>query len=329
MIAWVLQPPSWWPILLLALPAVLLCGWLGSRARRRLREALGDRTDELCGAPAFRRTRRAAAIGAVLACVAALLRPVAPGREAQLAPDMALCVDVSFSMAARDASPDRFGALRAHVHELLEQAVGSRFALLAFAGGVEPLSPLTADRRAIGWLLDELLPGAVAAGGTDVGAAIEAAAVALERTDTLGDIVVLTDGEDFGGAVLEAARAAAAAGHRVHCIGYGSRAGSKIVLAAGPDGGEERFLQDQSGADVVTRLDEAGLRALADAGDGRLLLAREVDSLVPWWRDELVPAAAERRLRAGEGDVVPRFQWPLFVAVLLWMLRLCLPERRR
>lgn len=325
---WTLQPAGYWPLLLLVTPVSLWWGWWLARRHARATAALfGPREREVLGEPGPLRLRMWLAVLASFACLLALLRPVAPGREAALRPDLVLCVDVSRSMAAADAAPDRFAQLQAQVHELLDGAVGSRFALVAFAGAAEVVSPLTADRRAIGWLVDELLPGAIALeGGTDLGAAIAAAVQALERVDARGDIVLLTDGEDFGGAGRSAAAAAAAAGHRVHCVGYGSREGSKIVVDSS-DG--QRFLEDARGVDVVTRLDEASLRGIAAAGDGAFVLARATPSLLPLWREDLVPHAAQQRLAAGAAGGIERFAWPLLLGVLLWMLRSCLPERRR
>jgi len=328
---WALQPTSWWPLLLLVPLALWVGAWLSRRYRASLRMDLGGREAVVCGARRFVKTRAALIVTAALSIAVALLRPVSPGKEAQLAPDIALCVDVSRSMAAGDGDPTRFEALRRQVHALLAQAVGSRVSLLAFAGEVQPVAPLTADREAIGWLLDELAVGVVgygsgAVGGTDLGKAIDGAARSLARVGAVGEVLLLTDGEDFAGVAEQAARKAALAGHRVHCIGYGSKAGSKVVVE---QDGEQGYLQDQAGEDVITRLDVASLERVAAAGDGSFVLGQGEDGLVEFWRDDLVPFSAQRRLVAGDADVIQRFGWPLFVGLLLLMLRLCLPERSR
>ncbi len=326
MTPWALQPPSWWPALALV-PALL---WAGARWSRRARAALerdfGEREHALLGQPTWRRTRAGLAFAGVIAASLALLRPVAPGADAQLAPDVVLCVDVSRSMSAEDVAPTRFERMRQQVRVLLDQAIGSRFALVAFAGDARVVAPLTADRDAVAWLLEELAPGAVGRGGTDLGAAVRAARRALARVGSAGEVLLLTDGEDFGEAGAAAAASAAAAGDRVHCVGYGSEGGSKIVVEAD---GRQTYLVDERGEDVVTSLDAASLAAVAAAGGGSLWRDEAMDALARRWREELVPFAARRRLAAGDGDVVPRYGWPLLVGVLLLMLRACLPERRR
>jgi Ca-activated chloride channel homolog len=327
---WALQPPEWWPMVLFLPVALMLASWATRRFERRLLDDLGPREAVLCGARRFARVRAVLATVAAGAIGLALLRPVTPGKEAQMAPDVVLCVDVSRSMAAGDGDPTRFDALRSQAHALLEQGVGSRFALLAFAGDVQSVAPLTADREAVACLLDELAPGAIgfasAAGGTNLGKAIAAAATSLSRLDTVGELLLLTDGEDFAGAAEQAAEAAAAEGHRVHCVGYGSASGSKVVVERD---GKQGYLHDNTGQDVITRLDVQGLEDVAVQGGGSFSLGQGREALVDLWSDELVPFAAQRRLRASDADVVQRYSWALLVGLLLLMLRMCLPERTR
>jgi Ca-activated chloride channel homolog len=327
---WALQPPNWWPALL-AMPLLLWGAHLFSkRYHRQLQREFGRREAELLGRRRLSRTRATLAVLALAGITLSLLRPVQPGREAQLAPDVVLCVDVSRSMAAGDAEPSRFDALKRQVQQLLQNGVGSRFALLAFAGEVQAIAPLTKDREAVAWLLEELAPGALAANsdgnGTNLGAAITFAAASLERVGTVGDLVLLTDGEDFAGTAQQAALAASKQGHRVYCVGYGSTAGSKIVIE---HNGQQEFLQDGAGNDVITQLDVDSLARVAAAGQGMFVHDAQANTLLKLWREQLLPAAARRHLLAGDTSVVERFWWPLFVGVLLWMLRMCLPERRR
>lgn len=325
--SWALHPPSWWPWLVAVPVFCLLTALRRRRAVDAIRRDFGRRAPVLLGRRAWGRARSAAAAAALGLFVLAMLRPVSPGRDAQLAPDVVLCVDVSRSMGAGDVAPTRFEAMRAQVRALLDAAVGSRFALVAFAGDAQVVAPLTADRGAVTWLLDELAPGVARRGGTDLGAAVQAARGALERVQAVGEILLLTDGEDFGAAAEQTAAAAFAAGHRVHGVGYGSAGGSKVAVADAD--GRETFLTDAAGAEVVTRLDAAGLAAVAAVGGGGLCRAPEPTALASLWRDVLVPYSARRLMAAGDADVVDRFWWPLFAGAMLWMLRMCLPERRR
>ncbi|MEC8252154.1 MAG: VWA domain-containing protein [Planctomycetota bacterium] len=172
---WALHPPPWWPWLAAVPILCLMAALRRRRAAAAIRRDFGRRASALLGRPAWGRARGAAAAAALGLFVLAMLRPVSPGRDAQLAPDVVLCVDVSRSMGAGDVAPTRFEAVRSHARALLEDAVGSRFALVAFAGDAQVVAPLTADRGAVSWLLAELEPGVARRGGTDLGAAVQAA----------------------------------------------------------------------------------------------------------------------------------------------------------
>ena len=93
--------------------------------------------------------------------------------------------------------------------------------------------------------------------------------------------------------------------------------------------GAQSFLLDRSGDEVVSRLDAAALGRVASSGGGELLRSDEDDAMAVYWREALLPFAARHRMAAGEADVVQRFWWPLLGGVLLWMLKMCLPERTR
>ncbi|MFN9276501.1 MAG: hypothetical protein ACK6D2_12320, partial [Planctomycetota bacterium] len=141
-----------------------------------------------------------------------------------------------------------------------------------------------------------------------------------------GAVVMLSDGEDFAGGALAAARRAAAAGYPVHALGLGTAAGGKIVVDTGAG---EAFLQDGAGEDVITRGEFSALAAWAAAGGGRSVPLADGDGLRALHDGVLAPAAREAAVRAGRLQPLPLWRWPLFAAVVLWMLAACAQERRR
>jgi len=317
--------PAWWPWLLLVPPAVWLADRFGEHAERRRCAAVGPRDDVLTGVRRWARTRRLLDAGALALVGIALLQPIAPGDDGDGGADVVLCVDVSWSMACRDASPTRLAAVQQAIDELARTLDRSRMGLVAFAGTAALRAPLTTDGAAVAALARELAAGADLAGGTDPGAAVQLASDLLDRAGAGGAIVVLGDGEDFVGNGSAAAARAAEAGHVVHTFGVGDPAGSKIVVATS---GGEAFLRDGDGQEVVSRLELANLRALAAAGGGRF------ERLAPGALGALhdtVLAPAARAAAVREGRLVPVHvaALPLLAAFLLWMLRACLRERSR
>jgi Ca-activated chloride channel family protein len=320
--------PWWWPV---AAVLPLLAWWLARRARaheRHLRAVLGPRCTALVGRPAAPRRRAALWSLVVLGAALALLQPVHGVAEGEPAgPDAFVCLDLSWSMAARDAAPSRLEAAQRCVHELAAELGGGRLGLCVFAGAAELRAPLSSDPVAVAQLASALGCGDVARGGTDPGAAIDLAQAALLRAGaTAGTILVLSDGEDSRGGGAAAAGRAAVAGYRVHGIGFGSETGSKIVVAT--ERGEQ-FLRDAAGTDVVSMFERAELAALAEAGGGQLVAGETPGAMAVLVRDHLAPRAAQASRR--DPRVVPaqQFGWPLSLVVLCWMLLWCLPERRR
>jgi len=321
--------PAWWPVLL-ALP-LGLAGLLAVSRRwhRRVDAELGVRAAAIVGVPVHRRTRAWLAAGAAAGTALALLQPVAGAGEGDpVGPDVVLCLDVSRSMDARDLLPSRLAAAQREIERLADTAGGARVGLVVFAGDVHLAAPLTADLRAVAAIAQSFAAGAVGRGGSDPGAAIDAAAAALDRaTARAGGIVLLGDGEDFVGNGVAAAARAREAGRVVHCIGYGAPAGSKIPTAGDGDG-VASYLRDARGEFVITRLERANLAAIANEGGGALHepLPGALATLVA---DDLARAAVAVAVHDDTRNPAHRFQWPLFAALLLWMLRSALPERRR
>jgi Ca-activated chloride channel family protein len=228
-------------------------------------------------------------------------------------------------MAARDQAPSRLAAVQQQIDRLAAHAQGTRLGLVVFAGDARLGVPLTHDVAAVAAIARTFVPGAAGRGGTDLGAAIDVALLALQRAAAAnGSIVVQSDGEDFGGNGLAAAARARQAGVVVHCLGVGSEAGGKVVVET--DAGEV-FLQDQGGDDVVTRLDRAGLEAVARAGGG-IYLAASAEALSRLHAEHLLPRAVAAAVAAGTRPPAHRYQWFLLAAIGFWMLRVCLPERR-
>ena len=328
--SWSWLPPSFWPLLLFAPPVLF---WLYWRARRQrlLRRQWLPRRDARSRAAAW--SSRCAVLS-LLALLLALLRPVA-GLEAALVrgPDVVFCLDVSWSMAAQDVAPSRFARALQSIAALAAEARDARFALVVFAGEAKLMVPLTGDVTAVALRAQHLAPGAELRGGTDLGAAIGVAAEALRAGGAgagvgTGSIVLLTDGEDFAVTAERAAAKARETGFVVHCLGFGSEVGSKIVVET--EAGQA-FLRSASGDEIVTALDVTALRAVTEAGAGGYRDGGEPQALAQLYRREILPQAMQAQLAAGQ-VAAHRYQWPLLAALLLWMLRLLmsgLEERSR
>lgn len=242
--------------------------------------------------------------------------------------DVILCLDVSRSMLARDLEPTRLRRALDDVRALLPRlAGGDRVGLVVFAGQARTWIPLTHDVVSFAGLLEHVDTEVVALGGTDLAAALRKALelADAENTKTTA-VVLLTDGEDLAGAGRQAAAELAGQGIVVHAVGYGHPGGSKITVA---EDGSEKFLVDRSGTEVVTRLDDESLRAIAAATGGEFLPARAMAlPLVELHEKRLVPMQ-KRSYDAGEQTGRrARYQWVLLPLLVLLLCEVAMAGGR-
>lgn len=229
--------------------------------------------------------------------------------------DLLVCLDVSRSMLARDVGPDRLLRAKAEVEALIPELGEDRLGLVLVAGEARRAAPLTRDFPSYRALLQLADPRSLRQGGTDLAAALEMAAELLQDAEQGGrHVLLLTDGEDRAGRAAEVATRIGEEKIFVHTLGIGTAQGGKITLTDRE--GREFFLQDDSGTEVVTRLDPSSLSGIAAAtGGSSLKLQEEVGVLVPWYREILLPQLHEVAIADPEMERANRFQWPLGVAL--------------
>lgn len=266
----------------------------------------------------------------VLAVASLALALLGPVRGFTLVPlqrrgvDLVIALDTSRSMLAEDNEPDRLRRAKKELDALLSKLEGERVGLVAFAGSAWDVAPLTRDLDTVRWFLKRLSPDDNRAGGTDLGAALRFATRRLgEASEGTQVILLVTDGEDLGGEGLAVAREAAQQGAKVHVLGMGTVGGAKL-----PDG-RGQFVRDEQGVDVVSKLEDATLRTIAESTGGVYMRAH--GSVLPLERlYELVISKEQGRDIVDGKERIPqdRYQWPLALALVLMLSELALREQR-
>ncbi len=241
--------------------------------------------------------------------------------------DIVLVMDTSLSMAAADMQPSRLAAAKLAAINLLSRLPNDRFGLIVFSGDAHLYCPITVDHDAVQMFVDSVEIGASPQPGTSLAAALQAAGEALTNSESKHRaIVVLSDGEDHAGQMLETAgRVVRETAARIEVLGFGSPQGEPIPVRD-DQGNVTGFKTDEQGKTVLSKLGEEGLQKLATLGKGMYFRAMDQGAV-----DELAG-----RLEAMEGSQVglmlytdygERFQWPLGLALLLLALEAVLPER--
>lgn len=270
------EPGELWLLLLVAFLALL--GAFGIyRRRRALHLAAGLLERRI--APSANTTRPAVRLGLSLTglvlLVLALARPQC-GTHTELArrfgADIAIVLDASRSMTARDVKPDRLTRARLELGNLIDELAGDRVAVVVFAGQAFVQCPLTSDYAAVRLFMRAIDPEAMPQQGTSLREALVTAKDALlssERAARAKVVLVVSDGEDQEGGAKPAARMLANAGIVVHALAVGTRAGAPIPVLD-PSGNVIGYKKDKKGETVVTHLDDATLLSIATAGGGEV-----------------------------------------------------------
>lgn len=236
-------------------------------------------------------------------------------------------LDVSQSMLAEDAAPNRLMRAKAEISAVLALMRGERAGLVVFAGDARLSCPLTTDHRSLERIIRDADRLSVARGGTDLGRAIELAATMFSADASVKSIVLLTDGEDHEARGLAAAAKAQADGILVSAAGVGSALGAKLP----GDALEQGFRKDKGGQDVLSVLDEAALQRIAAAGGGGYVRiaggAGGPSALADLFTRTIVSRAGTRIRSDGELVRENRYRWPLLPAIFFVAFELV--RRRR
>lgn len=282
-----------------------------------------------------RRKKRALLLGGVALLAVSLAQPrfgstTEPAKR--LGVDIIVALDVSTSMLAEDVKPSRLDRAKLEVRSLLERIAeegGDRIGLLAFAGDAFLVSPLSIDYGAARIFLKDIGPETIGRKGTAIARAIEVATKSFPSEEQkYKALILVTDGEDHEGAVLDAADRAAEQGVRIYTVGLGDPRGQPIPVYD-EAGRRMDYKTDPRGHKVNSRLDEATLRNVAARTEGTYLGAVSGNLRLEQIYDE-VKTLEEREY---ESRLVihyeERFQPFVGLALLCLLLETILSDRAR
>lgn len=259
----------------------------------------------------------------VLACllfgIAALMRPVNRSRTetvpaGQAAADVMFVIDVSRSMLAEDASPNRLARAKSEIAQLVSQLEGQRVGLVVFAGRAVPMCPLTPDHSFFTTTLSTVDTRSAGRGGSRVGEGIKAGVRGFPPGPGAKLIVLITDGDDQDPYTQDAAKLARDAGVKIVAIGLGSETGSQITLTDPQTNAKTVLMHD--GKPVISKLDGAALKKLALATEGAYVPAGtnavDLKAILESHVRPIVRQAADASVR-----VIPVERFPWFVLASL------------
>ncbi len=213
-----------------------------------------------------------------------------------------ILLDLSHAMLQKDLSPNRLTRAKFKLHDLFQYQDKGQFGLIVYTGEPFVVSPLTLDAQTIDALVDQLDPGIMPVGGTNLAEALKEGAELIKQSGaTYGDLLVLT-----GTAPKEAAILTAKKLQRKHV--------SSSILPL-----------------TVSQSKSASFKAFASAGGGQVIPFTNTESDIKQWLSE---RSSEETLQENLNNTIPLWRddgrWFLFPAGLLllpvfrrfWLMRI-------
>ena len=242
--------------------------------------------------------------------------------------DVIIAIDCSASMLAEDMKPNRIEKAQRELVALIDRLESDRVGIIAFAGTAFLQCPLTLDYNAAKMFLNIIDTNLIPQPGTAIGSAIRLAIKSFPRMERKYKVLVLlTDGEDHKSDPLGAVNEAKKEGIRIFTIGFANPDGDLIPLRDA-QGNLVDYKKDKQGQTVLSKMDAMLLQKIAletggkyyHSTGGEIELDRIHEEISGMEKKEL----GSRLLSLYED----RFQYFIFIAIILLIVEFLLPERK-
>ncbi|MDX5480221.1 MAG: VWA domain-containing protein [Hymenobacteraceae bacterium] len=234
--------------------------------------------------------------------------------------DLYIAVDLSRSMDATDVQPSRLEKAKHEIQRLIGRFNSDRIGLMIFSNEAYIQSPLTYDQNALRLYTQTLRTSLVPYSGTDYAPVLQLAHEKLQNTGTPETseqkarlLVLISDGEDFGGEVERLAERLQEQNIRVYTLGIGTTDGSRI-----PTG--RTFKKDSEGNFVLTKLNPEPLIQLAELTGGQYFEINDRVSEVSKLISAINNIEGELRESKTIDVTANKYIYPLALAFLLILL---------
>jgi Ca-activated chloride channel family protein len=243
--------------------------------------------------------------------------------------EIMVALDISNSMRALDLDPkrDRLQVAKMAIEQLLNNLHGDKVGLVLFAGDAFVQLPMTTDYGAAKIFLNSVSPEMMSNQGTAIGEAIDECMSSFDFENGVNkSIIILSDGEDHEGSATMMAEQAYSENVIVSTVGMGTPMGTPI-----PDIKNGQYVgmkKDKDGNTVTTRLNEAMLKEVANAGGGAYTAAQGTYVNLSGLLDSIRSIDKTEMESKLYTDYKDYFQWFLGFGLLCFVIEFFISERR-
>ncbi|ODT35019.1 MAG: hypothetical protein ABS67_03160 [Niabella sp. SCN 42-15] len=239
--------------------------------------------------------------------------------------DVVFALDLSKSMLAQDVAPSRLERAKELISKMINSMPQNRIGLIWFAGKAYVQMPISGDHGAAKMFVADATPDIIPMKGTVIGDALEESLKAFgEREAKFKALVLISDGEDHDEKALELSKDLAKRGLMVNTIGIGSPQGSYI-----PDSTGENKIDEETGQEVVSRLNEKLLQQIAANTHGVYVRLDNTNDAIKQITDQL--KQIDKKVTGDMSLMSFKYYFWVFAALMLLALLIeqLLPDGRK
>lgn len=231
-------------------------------------------------------------------------------------------IDTSRSMLTEDVYPNRLEAGKRVLTNLIQSLKGDRVGFIPFSDSAYIQMPLTDDYNITQNYINAIDTTLISGGGTELYQALELAEKSFKEIGSENKtVIVISDGGDFDKKSLDFVKE-----NRidVYSIGVGTKEGN--VIPEYLNGVKRGFIKDESGSDVISKLNSDFLQKISNENNGKYY---EVNNLVDTSKNFVNDTMnLERKNQRNEKtkNYEKYFQYPLALGILFILIGYLLKE---
>ena len=241
--------------------------------------------------------------------------------------DIVFAVDVSKSMLAEDIAPNRLEKSKQLVTQIINNLASDRIGIIAYAGKAFPQLPITTDYASAKMFLQNMNTDMLSSQGTAINEAINLAKTYFDDEEQTNRVlIIISDGEDHSETAVQVAEEANEEGIKIFTIGVGNEKGGPIPIKR--NGVVLNYKKDKQGETVITRLNEATLKDIANEANGEYINGTNTNEVVEAIRD-ILNRMDKKEFEAKEfAEYKDQFQWFLALGIFFLLIDIFLLERK-
>lgn len=257
--------------------------------------------------------------------VVLLARPqmgVKVSKEERNGIEVMIAMDISNSMMAEDVVPSRLDKTKLLIENLVSHFNKDRVGLVVFAGEAFVQLPITNDYVSAKMFMNSISPKLIASQGTSIAEALDLSMKSFTNQKDIGKaIILITDGEDHEGGAEEMAEEAYKNGYNVFVLGVGTEKGAPV-----PDTENGGYMRDNTGEQVMSKLNIEMCKSIAEAGHGAFIHVENNNRAQELLNEQLSMLQKGQMNAVVYSDYEEQFQIIAWIILLLIVVELFISE---